>query len=96
MRLPLALLVAVASLAACTTKYDLSGADWQKPGAMIQTVTFDEMECVRVARDAGDTYEMWVGGLVDVGRMVVEERLRAAAFRRCMLERGYQPADTAS
>jgi hypothetical protein len=92
MRLPLVLLVALGTLAGCTVKYDLSGADWQKPGAMIQTVTLDEMECVRSARDAGDTYDLWVGGLADVGRMVVEERLRAGTYQRCMLDKGYQPS----
>jgi hypothetical protein len=55
-------------------------------------VTLDEMECVRSARDAGDTYDLWVGGLADVGRMVVEERLRAGTYQRCMLDKGYQPS----
>lgn len=96
MRLALALLVAAGSLAGCTTKYDLSGADWQRPGAMIQVVTLDQMDCVRIAREAGDTPEMWLGGLVDVGRQVVEERRRADAFQGCMRERGYQPLATAS
>ena len=58
MRLPLALLLAATALAGCTTKYDLSGADWKKPGTLIQTVTLDEMECVRVAREARQTPEL--------------------------------------
>jgi hypothetical protein len=93
MRLPLAALLAatLAALAGCTVKYDLSGADWTKPDVMIQTVTLDEMECVRAAREAGSTPELWVGGLADVGRMVVEERQRGGAFHDCMLARGYQP-----
>ena len=92
MRLPLALLLAATALAGCTTKYDLSGAEWKKPGTMIQTVTLDEMECVRVAREAGNTPDLVLGGLVDVGRMVVEERQRAGAYQSCMLTKGYQPA----
>jgi hypothetical protein len=88
----LVLLVALGTLAGCSVKYDLSGADWTKPGANIQTVTLDEMECVRAAREAGQTPELWVGGLVDVGRYVVEERQRAGAYRDCMQTRGYQPA----
>jgi len=92
MRLPLALLVAFGTLAGCTTKYDLSGADWTKPGTMVQTVTQDEMDCVRAAREAGRTPELWVGGLADVGRMVVEERQRSGAYHGCMLARGYQPS----
>jgi hypothetical protein len=49
------------------------------------------MECVRVAREAGSTPELWLGGLVDVGRMVVEDRQRGDAYRSCMLAKGYQP-----
>jgi hypothetical protein len=92
MRLPLALLLAATALAGCTTKYDLSGAEWKKPGTLIQTVTLDEMECVRIAREGGQTPELWVGGLVDVGRLLVEERQRAGAYQGCMLTKGYQPA----
>jgi hypothetical protein len=90
MRLALATLAVAAVLAGCTVKYDLSGTDWSKPNAMIQTVTLDEMDCVRVAREAGYTPELWVGGLVDVGRMTVEEWQRLSAYQRCMNERGYQ------
>ena len=91
MRLLLALLVSANGLTGCTVKYDLSGADWTKAGTIIQAVTFDEMECVRVAREAGSTPELWLGGLADVGRMVVEEGQRGDAYRNCMLARGYQP-----
>jgi hypothetical protein len=91
MRLLLAVLVTATSLAGCTVKYDLSGAEWTKAGTIIQTVTLDEMECVRVAREAGSTPELWLGGLVDVGRMVVEDRQRGDAYRSCMLAKGYQP-----
>jgi hypothetical protein len=91
MRLPLALLLAAASLTGCSTKYDLSGTAWKKSGATIQTTTLDEMECVRGAREAGHTPELWVGGLVDVGRTVVEERQRRDADRSCMAAKGYQP-----
>jgi hypothetical protein len=91
MRLTIALLVLVI-LGGCSTKYDLSGADWKKTGTMIQDVTYDEMECVRAAREAGSTPDLIVGGLADVGRYFVEERQRSGEFRRCMLARGYQPA----
>jgi hypothetical protein len=90
MRLALALLV-LGSLTGCTVKYDLSGADWTKPGTMFQEVTYDQMECVRAAREAGQTPDLIVGGLADVGRLIVEERQRSGEFRRCMLARGYQP-----
>lgn len=92
MRLPLAVLLAATALAGCTTKYDLSGADWSKPGTLIQTVTLDQMECVRVAREAGSTPELWVGGLADVGRQLFEEGQRGGVYQSCMLTKGYQPA----
>lgn len=91
MRLAIALL-ALAALTGCSIKYDLSGAEWTKPGAMIQEVTYDEMECVRAARDAGYTPDLIVGGLVDVGRYAVEESQRGGAYSSCMEARGYQPS----
>jgi len=91
MRLAIALLV-LGTLAGCSTKYDLSGADWKKSGTMVQDITYDEMECVRDAREAGWTPDLVVGGLVDVARYVVEERQRTGAYRRCMLSKGYQPS----
>ena len=51
MRLMIALLV-LGTLAGCSTKYDLSGAKWTKPGTLIQDASYDEIECVRAARDA--------------------------------------------
>ena len=92
MRLSLALLLAATTLAGCTTKYDLSGADWKKPCTKNQTVTLDELEGVRVARVAGATPDLVVGGLADVVRQFIEERQRGAAYQGCMLAKGYQPA----
>ena len=89
MRLAIALLV-LGTLAGCSTKYDLSGASWTKAGAMYQDVTYDEMECVRDAREAGQTPDLVVGGLLDVGRYFVEERQRTSAHDGCMLSKGYQ------
>jgi hypothetical protein len=91
MRLAIALLV-FGTLAGCSTKYDLSGSDWKKSGTMFQDVAYDEMECVRDAREAGWTRDLVVGGLVDVARYVVEEGQRTSAYRRCMLAKGYQPS----
>jgi hypothetical protein len=91
MRLAIALLV-LGTLAGCSTKYDLSGADWTKPGTMIQEITYDEMECVRSAREAGHTPDLIVGGLVDGGRYFVEERQRTGAYRSCMQAKGYEPS----
>jgi len=91
MRLAIALL-ALGALVGCSTKYDLSGADWTKPGTLIQDVTFDEMECVRAVREAGRTPDLIVGGLADVGRYAIEEGQRGGAYRSCMQARGYQPS----
>jgi hypothetical protein len=90
MRLAIALL-ALGALAGCSIKYDLSGADWTKPGTTVQEITYDEMECVRAAREAGRTPDLIVGGLADVGRYGFEERQRSAAHGSCMQARGYQP-----
>jgi hypothetical protein len=91
MRLTIALLV-LGTLAGCSVKYDLTGADWTKPGTMIQDATYDEMECVRGAREAGATPDLIVGGLVDVGRFFVEDRQRSSAYRSCMTAKGYRPS----
>jgi outer membrane lipoprotein SlyB len=91
MRLAIALLV-LGSLAGCSTKYDLSGAEWTKAATLIQDVTYDEIECVRAAREAGATPDLIVGGLVDLARYAVEERQRSGAYHRCMQARGYQPS----
>jgi hypothetical protein len=90
MRLLTALLV-LGTLTGCSTKYDLTGGNWTKAGPKIQDVTYDEMECVRGAREAGATPDLIVGGVADVGRYLVEERQRAGAYRSCMTARGYQP-----
>ena len=91
MRIVIALLV-LGAVAGCSTKYDLSGADWTKPDTLLQQVTYDEMECVRAARGGGHTPDLIVGGLVDVGRYFVEESQRRGTYRRCMEARGYQPS----
>ena len=91
MRLAIALLV-LGTLAGCSTKYDLTGADWTKSGTMIQDITYDEMECVRAAREAGSTPDVIVGGVADVARYFVEERQRKGAYHDCMLAKGYQPS----
>lgn len=91
MRLAIALL-ALGTLAGCSTKYDLSGGDWTKLGTTIQEVTYDEMECVRGTREVERTPDLIVGGLADVGRYLVEERRRTGAYQGCMQARGYQPS----
>jgi hypothetical protein len=91
MRLAIVLLV-LGTLAGCSTKYDLSGSDWKKSGTMIQDATYDEMECVRSAREEGWTPDLIVGGLADVARFFVEDAQRSSAYHRCMVAKGYQPS----
>ena len=80
---PLALL-----LAGCTL--DLAGTEWQKPGAMVQEVTVVEVECARKAFEIGSGPDLILGGLLDVGRLAVQESRQAAAFSSCMTSAGYQ------
>ena len=83
--------VLLLTLAGCTTKYDLTGSDWTKPGTMIQQTTQDEIDCVRDAREAGSTPDLIVGGLADVARVMIEESQRRDSYKRCMTARGYRP-----
>jgi hypothetical protein len=91
MRAAMALLMVMVTIGGCTIRHDLAGDAWVKPDATIQQVTLDEMACVRDARDAGQTPDLVVGGVLDVGRYVAEERQRAAAYRDCMDAKGYAP-----
>jgi hypothetical protein len=89
---PTLVLAAILLLAGCYTKYDLTGAEWTKPGTMIRQTTQDEMDCVRGAREAGSTPDLVLGGLLDLGRFAVEESQRSSSYKSCMTVRGYQPA----
>jgi len=75
-------------LAGCTL--DLAGTEWQKPGAMAQEVTLVEVECARKAFEIGPGPDLILGGLLDVGRLAVQESRQAAAFSSCMTSAGYQ------
>jgi len=89
------LLLAVGAMAGgCTAHYDIRGDGWARQGAGIQQVSRDEIECLRSTSDEGDTYDMILGGLLDLGRYVRGEQLRTAAYERCMTQRGYQVVAT--
>ncbi|PYN01221.1 MAG: hypothetical protein DME07_14255 [Candidatus Rokuibacteriota bacterium] len=75
-------------LAGCTL--DLAGTEWQKPGAMVQEVTVVEVECARKALEIGSGPDLILGGLLDVGRLAVQESRQAAVFSSCMTSAGYQ------
>ena len=69
---------------------DLGGVEWQKPGAMVQEVTITEVECARNALQIGPGPDLILGGLLDVGRLAIQETRQAAAFSSCMTSAGYQ------
>jgi|GEM_PF-2372538 len=82
--------VAMAGLGGCTAALDLSGREWGKAGADIRQVTLDEIECVRAVSDAGQTPELYIGGVADAVRFGIRERVRARTYADCMTSRGYQ------
>ncbi len=91
MRGAMALVTLMVTIVGCTIRHDLAGDTWVKPDATIQQVTLDEISCARDARDAGQTLDLVVGGVVDAGRYVAEERQRAGAYRDCVDAKGYAP-----
>jgi len=89
MRLALAL-TALAVLTGCAVHPDIGGTQWTRAGTILQDITLDEVDCARRSHDAADTPDLVVGGLADVVRLVIEDGQRRTAFRRCMVDRGYQ------
>ena len=83
-------LAAVLLLTGCAL--DLRGTEWKKPGAMFQDVSLVEVECARKAFEIGPGPDLILGGLLDVGRLAVQESRQADAFSNCMTSAGYQRA----
>ena len=81
-------LAAVLLLTGCTL--DLRGNEWKKPGAMFQDVSLVEVECARKAFEIGPGPDLILGGLLDVGRLAVQESRQASAFSDCMKQAGYE------
>jgi hypothetical protein len=88
MRAYAALLAAILLLTGCTL--DLRGTEWKKPGAMFQDVSLVETGCARKAFEIGPGPDLILGGLLDVGRIAVQESRQANAFNDCMTSAGYQ------
>lgn len=80
-------------LSGCTPAFDVSGQTWTKTNAGINQVTLDETECARKAFAAGDTPDLLLGGLLDVGRVFVENGIQANTYRSCMTDLGYERKD---
>ncbi|HSE93275.1 MAG TPA: hypothetical protein VLF19_08210 [Methylomirabilota bacterium] len=89
MRRALAAVAAVAALGGCTAALDLSGREWSKAGGDIRQITTDEIECVRLVSDIGETVESYVGGVADTVRFALRERSRVRGYDDCMTSRGY-------
>jgi len=87
----LGILIAAALLTACTTRFDVGGGEWTKPGAQVAQTSLDEMDCARVAVDARPFPDTLVGGLADVVAAKIQDAKMSHDFDRCMSERGYQP-----
>jgi len=88
MRLHVTLMAAGLLLTGCTL--DLRGTEWNKPGAMFQDVSLVEVDCARKAFEIGPGPDLILGGLLDVGRIAVQESRQANAFSDCMTSAGYQ------
>ena len=88
------LIAALAVLAAGCTTLDLDDV-WTKPDASVMLTSRDDWDCRHeVDQTAPRTPDLFVGGLVDLGRIVVEERERDRTYARCMEARGYRRTTT--
>jgi hypothetical protein len=85
-------LAAAALLAGCTTRFDIGGGEWAKPGTQVPQVTQDEMECARTAVDARPVPDTIVGGLADIVAAKLQDIKMDRDFNRCMAAKGYHPA----
>jgi hypothetical protein len=88
MRAYIALLAAVLLLTGCAL--DLRGTEWKKPGTMFQDVSLIETECARKAFEIEPGPDLILGGLLNVGRIAVQEWRQANAFSDCMTSAGYE------
>ncbi len=83
-------LVLVTSLAltACTT-FDLDDV-WSKSGATTQVATRDDWECRREAYEKiYPSPDMYVGGVMDAVRVVLDDARSDKTYAECMKGRGY-------
>lgn len=83
-------IVAAAGLLLTGCTLDLRGTEWQKPGVMFQDVSLAEVECARRAFEIGPGPDLILGGVLDVGRIAVQESRQSNAFDNCMKSAGYQ------
>jgi hypothetical protein len=91
-RRPLIALSVLTLLAGCTSRFDIGGGEWAKPGAAIAQITQDEMECARQAVDDRPYPETIAGGLADLAVAKYQDVRMSVVFDRCMAAKGYRPA----
>src|SRR5207247_11177398 len=84
----LALLAVAMLLTGCVL--DLRGTEWKKPGAMFQEVSLVETEWARSAFEIGPGPDLILGGLLDGGRIAVQESRQSSAFGDCIEHGGYE------
>ena len=89
MRLAMAAVAVVVVLAGCAPAFDVAGREWTKPGTSIPQVTLDETSCAREAYGTGWTPDLVLGGLLDLGRIVIQNGVQIHTDNRCMTKRGY-------
>jgi len=57
---------------------------------MFQDVSLAEVACARRAFEIGPGPDLILGGVLDVGRIAVQESRQSNAFDNCMKSAGYQ------
>ena len=87
------LVAVIVLLSGCTRVLDIAGEDWKRADMSIQQETSDEMDCARDSEPAGDLPDTFIGGLVDMIVVPLEDRRRGAAYDRCMVAKGYTRVD---
>ena len=92
MRIPMALALLIV-LSGCTPAFDVTGREWAKSDVSINQVTLDETECARKAFAAGSTPDLLLGGMLDAGRLLVENSQQANTYSDCMTNLGYERKD---
>jgi hypothetical protein len=64
--------------------------EWTKPGLDARQFSVDDHRCYLAATNTPRTPDLIVGGVVDVGRVVVENRDVSSTYYGCMAKLGYR------
>jgi hypothetical protein len=85
-----ATLIALAVVLAGCTTFDMD-MRFVKAKVTPTDASRDEWECHRQTADEPRSLDLWIGGLVDAVRVVLEEEQRERLMVNCMRARGYEP-----